>query len=407
MRFVAAARVEPVLAGCCGLACLVAAFLTGYAGTLGALAFVLSWLPYVAVFPRRALSVLTRGPGFVIWMIPVLALASIAWSDSAAATAWYGVQLAVTVAVAVLLARLVPPARLLLLLAAAVYFVAGLCLTIGLSSIDPFTGAVSYIGIFGSKNQFGLLIVLLILTSTAICLGREQPAAFRLGAMLALPVAVPLLVQSRSAGAYATVVVALTALLGAYVLARQRPVDRALLILGGSLIVIPLLGLAVFAGDAFEFVVGDLLQRDTTLTGRTELWDYARGLIAGRPWLGTGFAAFWQAGNADADLILRKFYVTEGFNFHNGWLDIAVQLGYPGMALLTLAFAAAMGRCIAWTWRAPSFTSSFFAAESLQFCFRAYFEVEVPVAFHASTLLFFTMLVVGVDSARTAPASAR
>ena len=75
-----------------------------------------------------------------------------------------------------------------------------------------------------------------------------------------------------------------------------------------------------------------LLGRDTTLTGRTDIWSFVLSKIAERPWLGYGFAAFFET---------QRFgrYVLDGFGWsiptaHNGYLETVLGLGWIGLAIL-------------------------------------------------------------------------
>ncbi|WP_413204065.1 O-antigen ligase family protein [Rhodospirillum sp. A1_3_36] len=83
--------------------------------------------------------------------------------------------------------------------------------------------------------------------------------------------------------------------------------------------------------DVLELVFGD-----PTFTGRTDIWDFALDQIAERPFLGTGYGAFWDVGEAHdplrhANSWLR--FVGEGIinQTHNGYLDLWVQAGLPAM----------------------------------------------------------------------------
>lgn len=74
------------------------------------------------------------------------------------------------------------------------------------------------------------------------------------------------------------------------------------------------------------------LGRDTTLSGRTEIW---AGLLAfaGNPLVGTGFDSFWVG-----DRLLRIWAaggLLKGINeAHNGYLETYLNLGWIGVALL-------------------------------------------------------------------------
>lgn len=72
--------------------------------------------------------------------------------------------------------------------------------------------------------------------------------------------------------------------------------------------------------------------KDATLTGRTEIWDVVIVAITERPWQGYGWAALWRPGSPTTE----ELWARGGFAFyhsHNGYLDVAAQLGIVGAAL--------------------------------------------------------------------------
>ena len=80
-----------------------------------------------------------------------------------------------------------------------------------------------------------------------------------------------------------------------------------------------------------------LLNRDETLTGRTEIWEKVLE-IGTNPLIGTGYHSFWLGDRA------AKFweeYYWHPNQAHNGYLEIYINLGYLGVFfLLCLVFNA-------------------------------------------------------------------
>jgi exopolysaccharide production protein ExoQ len=76
-----------------------------------------------------------------------------------------------------------------------------------------------------------------------------------------------------------------------------------------------------------------LLDKDPSLTGRTELWPYVIDAIMRRPLLGWGFAAFWSPLNPYSMEIsdLVRWTVPEA---HNGLLQALLDVGLIGTVLL-------------------------------------------------------------------------
>jgi exopolysaccharide production protein ExoQ len=90
--------------------------------------------------------------------------------------------------------------------------------------------------------------------------------------------------------------------------------------------------------------------KDSTLTGRTVLWDYASAEIAKDPWLGKGEGGFWTPydGLSTAHRIYVEFYKTpwSTFSFHNSYFEVAVHQGLIGAGLMTAATAWCVWRTL-------------------------------------------------------------
>ena len=109
------------------------------------------------------------------------------------------------------------------------------------------------------------------------------------------------------------------------------------------IIVIPLVLLLVLAAGTVTNIYADplsaLLSQKATLSGRLDIWDLSTRYMADHPILGSGFGSFWAAGPDSPAYVYGKGWVTEIPQGHNGFLDLAVSLGIPG---LVLGLAAAL-----------------------------------------------------------------
>ena len=98
------------------------------------------------------------------------------------------------------------------------------------------------------------------------------------------------------------------------------------------------MGAALFFTGAFVLLmlnmdlIYSLLDKDATLTGRTELWPYVMDYIYQRPLLGWGFTAFWTPFNPPAEEIMSAvgFPLNEA---HNGLLQLLLDVGIVGTAV--------------------------------------------------------------------------
>lgn len=194
-------------------------------------------------------------------------------------------------------------------------------------------------GVFPQKNVLGmaLLFTALALSFTVLERGRLRPGdAAWLLALLAM------LVLARSTTSLLlTLVVAGVTLLVLWL-------DRGGLwgATAGLATALGLTaGLVVFAGIGMEGFF-DLIGKDSSLTGRTFIWDGVWHIIAGRPALGHGYAAFWleNSRNVRALVELVQWDVP---NAHSGYLEVLLQLGWMGMALVGLLALVTLGWAVA------------------------------------------------------------
>jgi exopolysaccharide production protein ExoQ len=84
-------------------------------------------------------------------------------------------------------------------------------------------------------------------------------------------------------------------------------------------------------------VVFSSIGKDSTLTGRTEIWPLVFDMIWKHPWLGYGYGGFWQGWNGESAYIWRIVGWPVSHP-HNGYLAIWLDLGLLGLGLFFLGF---------------------------------------------------------------------
>ncbi|MCL6751627.1 O-antigen ligase family protein [Nostoc sp. CCCryo 231-06] len=84
--------------------------------------------------------------------------------------------------------------------------------------------------------------------------------------------------------------------------------------------------------------------KDTTLTGRAELWPAVFEMIAKRPWLGYGYGVFWDK-NSESSIVLQTVQWNAP-NAHNGFLDLWLGLGLVGVLIFISGFVINLLRAI-------------------------------------------------------------
>ena len=92
----------------------------------------------------------------------------------------------------------------------------------------------------------------------------------------------------------------------------------------------------------FSFAdIASSLGRDSTLTGRTDVWPAILEQIDRRPVLGLGWNGAWHEGLPDT----QRMWRAAGFKMyhsHDGYLDILMQIGIVGLLLMSAALLCAI-----------------------------------------------------------------
>lgn len=89
--------------------------------------------------------------------------------------------------------------------------------------------------------------------------------------------------------------------------------------------------------------IATALGRTTTLSGRTDIWWEVLTFVLDRPILGYGYSAFWSPNAEYSSLISSRvgFFVVHA---HNGFLDLALELGLIGLTATIIALGSIFSR---------------------------------------------------------------
>jgi exopolysaccharide production protein ExoQ len=368
----------------------VTAVLLGGAGSaVGAYVFLALWVVLGGFYARTTARMLTSYPA--VWLFPGFALLSTLWSQAFGSTLKFGAEFAGTVGCAILAAALVTPRQMISALMCCLLVTAILSIAFGTSLVDPMSGVTSFVGLFASKNQLGFFVSVMLLGSLATMFDKGQPRAFRLLGFLALGVEAPLLVMTRSGTADVTAALAAGVLIANVFVSRLSRFGRARLFFACVVIMLPSLALLGVAGDGLNDFIVKVMGKDTTLTGRTVLWQHAATLIPSHPMLGLGFQAFWRQNEVEAESLWNQFHILgrAGFHFHNTYIEATIELGYIGAALLAATVLSVMVGVLRWSWRTGSVAASFFVALMACLLIRSFVEVDMMFQFQIGTFLLF------------------
>jgi O-antigen ligase len=201
---------------------------------------------------------------------------------------------------------------------------------------NPWTGETYNIGVATTKNGLGIVCLVFGLGSLWRVLetlhSGERPRMT--GPLIAHGAVLAMVLwlfgkanAATSLGCFLTggVLIALTSRRGFAL----RPAAMHLLVVG--IVSLCLVGLLLDPDAGLVQAMG----RDPTLTGRTELWGDLLRMNAD-PWLGTGFESFWLGERVKS---LWSKFVWYPNQAHNGYLEVFLNLGWVGVALLSFVMA--------------------------------------------------------------------
>ncbi|MFM2077287.1 MAG: hypothetical protein RJA49_1177 [Actinomycetota bacterium] len=183
-------------------------------------------------------------------------------------------------------------------------------------------------GIFANRNPLAHVCVLAIIGIVGVMLSRRTIATLVVGALL-IADALWLLVHTRGATAMAALLLAAavgvaTPLLW-FVKRRGCPGWAVVATLFAAL------AAALWWTGRHVGVWTSRLGRDTTINGRSNIWDEVMRRISQRPWAGYGWFAFWQ--NKDLAAASRAVIGFRAAHAHNSALEVFLGLGLIGFVL--------------------------------------------------------------------------
>jgi O-antigen ligase len=250
---------------------------------------------------------------------------------------------------------------------------------------------VEYIGVATQKNQLGMTCMIIGLGSLWCFLKayRDRKRAGRSrhllahGAMLGIVAWLLQMCHSLTASVCLVLAGAVMVLVGRH----PRGVKPARVHLFVAAVVFIALFPLLYARTLVE-----LLGRDTTFSGRTEIWDVVPGLVR-NPWVGAGYETFLVGPR------LVELQGTFGDTFqeaHNGYLEVYLNLGWIGVSLFALLVITGYQKVVAALRRDPAVGSlglAFFVAVLI------YGMTEAPFRMLTPTWFFLLWAIIGASKA--------
>jgi O-antigen ligase len=187
-------------------------------------------------------------------------------------------------------------------------------------------------GIYGHKNAAASVMAVLVYVGWFVARMQRH----LVGALIAIAAFV-FLVCSGGKSAFGMVVVVGAI---AFLVDRARSLAGRALMAFGPLLLIGFLTVGSIVSETARTLLSTL-PIDATFTGRTDIWSFAIDAVAAHPWKGQGFEAFWYSDSVRFGAEDSTKWMVDVATSHNSYVDLALTIGLPGLALVVLAFMVA------------------------------------------------------------------
>lgn len=262
-------------------------------------------------------------------LLTVLSIVSMAWSVNPVMTLRRAGFLLLSTLTAVYLgerytvdefAQLLADSLIIIMLASIVAFFVAPQIALDPSHIGQWRGIV------GHKNSFGESMGIAVVLMSLVRFRRNrwaQPFFFCMAFVLLL------LSHSATAAGVAVIVLCSSPFWG---VARLKVNQRVIAYTVCTILAVAVAVFIYLRSDLFLALLG----KDSTLTGRSDLWRLVMNAISKRPFLGYGYEAFWEGykGESRAIILESGWLVPMA---HNGYLELGLSLGLAGFAAFLFA----------------------------------------------------------------------
>ncbi len=307
----------------------------------------LVWLPVYGIIAGLLLyrfeRVLTAWPAWIVLgLLVILAFASKYWSIDPATTTRRVIALTISGSFAMYLGTVFGGRHLPRLLAhgALLMGVGSLVMIAAFPAIGIHqdVNAGLWRGLWYEKNQMGFVMVAGAIGAAACLAQTPEPGQPRrwMAPAVALLLAALLVLGTQSKTSLLCLMGGCGLIGGLWALRQGGPVFSVVMVWLG--VVAAAVGVELWMTESAEILTA--LGKDPSLTGRTDIWESLMRRVAERPWTGFGYSAFWGLESTPAAYVrLETGWLVP--SAHNGWIDLLVQLGWPGAVVVALVMASA------------------------------------------------------------------
>jgi exopolysaccharide production protein ExoQ len=203
-------------------------------------------------------------------------------------------------------------------------------------ALDHTQHAGAWQGVFAGKNACAMVMVVGLMSALVY---RPTSVGSRVGKLASIAMFLVVIAMAQSSGAVLQIAVL------AMLFPLLRHLSRYEMRTRSFICAVLVIGVCVGAFFLVQFLPDILraLNRDPTLTGRTQIWADVMNSISKRPLLGYGYGAFWAglSGESTHIVLALKWNIP---NAHDGYLDIWLSLGALGLAAFGVGLAQALRR---------------------------------------------------------------
>jgi len=179
-------------------------------------------------------------------------------------------------------------------------------------------------GVFGHKNMAAGMMAMLLFLSIYVVRAGSWVAG---GIAVALTLLFLINTEGKSASALCAAVLILTSCT-----TMTRSFWGRAVVLLTPLVLLNLIGIGSVVNEHLA-AISRALPVDASFTGRTDIWTFGLQAAQLKLWTGYGFSSFWGS-SAVQNLPQGMEWAATAAHSHNGYLDITLATGLPGLALL-------------------------------------------------------------------------
>jgi O-antigen ligase len=283
------------------------------------------------------------GQNRIIWLMLAIAVASLMWSSDRSTSIKSCIQLLGTTIFGLYFGTRYSIKEQIKLLG----FVSGLILVLSIIFIValPKYGIMAAVhagairGIFTHKNFFGQVLSLsgiLLFMLTSVFPKKKFVLYTGLGLVILL------LLLARSTTSMINTLVLLSAL------SLYRTFRLKFMLMIPTFLLLATLSIFLyFLYTENSEILFNIVGKDATLTGRTDIWSFVWEMIQKRFWLGYGFASFWNGLDGPSAYVVRAVNWDVPYA-HNAWLELWLELGLIGLSTYVIGFVINIIRSIWW-----------------------------------------------------------